>query len=126
MIRGRMVLAAVVLVGVLAYQGQAQGPPAPVYLIAEVSVKDPALYARYTEKVPAVIAKYGGRYLVRGGKVTPIAGNWTPERVIVMQFESAEKLRQCFASPEYREILPLREQSTTSKAVMVEGYGAGE
>jgi uncharacterized protein (DUF1330 family) len=111
-------LAAVLLVCGVAHAG-------PVYLLAEVTVKDPALYAKYAERVPAVIAKYGGRYLVRGGKAEPVAGGWQPERIILIEFESAEQLRRCFSSPEYLEIKPWRDGSTVSKAVMLEGVQEG-
>jgi uncharacterized protein (DUF1330 family) len=102
------------------------GQVRPVYLIAEVEVVNPERYARYAERVPAIIEKYGGRYLVRGGQVSPMSGHWDPQRLIVMEFESAEQLKRCFTSPEYLEILPLREQSTASRAIVVEGYSPPE
>ena len=92
-----------------------------VYLIIEITVKDRELYARYIEKVPAVIERHGGRYLVRGGKVTPFSGNWEPERIVVVEFETMEQAERCFGSPEYRELAPLREKSTLSRGIIVEG-----
>lgn len=92
-----------------------------VYLIIEITVKDRELYARYVGKVPGVIERHGGRYLVRGGKVTPFSGNWEPERIVVVEFDTMEQVERCFGSPEYREIAPLREKSILSRGIIVEG-----
>jgi uncharacterized protein (DUF1330 family) len=94
----------------------------PVFLIIEIAIKDRELYSHYVEKVPAIIEKHGGRYLARGGTVTPLMGDWNPERVILIEFDTAEQIHKCFQSPEYLEIAPLREQSTTSRSIIVEGY----
>jgi len=94
-----------------------------VYLIIEITVKNPELYSKYVERVPEVVEKHGGRYLVRGGRVTPVSQTWHPERIIVVEFPGVEDVRRCFASPEYRELAPLREQATVSKAIVVEGCG---
>jgi uncharacterized protein (DUF1330 family) len=94
----------------------------PVYLIIEIAVKDRKLYEEYVAKVPAIIEGYGGKYLARGGRVTPLMGGWSPERIILIKFESIEKVRSCFQSKEYLEIAPLREQSTTARSIIIEGY----
>ena len=96
----------------------------PVYMIIEVEVVDEKTYAEYIEMVPATVGKYDGRYLVRGGQVTPISGDWHTGRIILLEFPSAEQLQRWLASPEYQEIAPLRMRSTKSKAIMVEGYPA--
>ena len=93
-----------------------------VYMIIEITIKDNELYSKYVEKVPEIIHKYGGRYLIRGGKVTPVSGDWNPQRIILIEFESAEQLQKCFQSSEYLQLAPLGEQSTTSKVITVEGY----
>ncbi len=90
-----------------------------VYMIIEVKVADEKLYGEYVAKVPAVIAQFGGKYLARG-PATPLAGNWKPERIIVIEFESLEQLHKCFASDEYRRIAPLQEQSAIGKSILVE------
>ena len=90
-------------------------------MIIEVVIQKKEIYSKYVEKVPAIIEKYGGRYLVRGEKITSITGGWNPERIILIEFESMERLRECFQSAEYSEIAPLRKKSTTSKAIVVNG-----
>lgn len=92
-----------------------------VYMIIEIEIKDEELYAEYVERVREVVVKQGGRYLVRGGQVTPLSGNWNPERIIIIEFETIEHLRTCFGSEEYRELAPLREKSTLGRSIVVEG-----
>ncbi|HII93429.1 MAG TPA: DUF1330 domain-containing protein [Methanosarcina sp.] len=94
----------------------------PVYMIIEIKVMDYELYTKYVEKVPEIIKKYGGRYLVRGGKVLPMFGNWNPERIVIIEFETEEQVRDCFNSTEYLKVAPLRENSTITKSVIVNGY----
>jgi len=91
------------------------------YFLADIEVKDEKMYTVYTDKAPEIIKKYGGIYLIKGGEATTVSGNWNPKRVILIEFPSREALDECFNSAEYREIAPLREKSTTSKAIIVEG-----
>ena len=93
----------------------------PVYMIIEIKIMDYELYTKYVEKVPEIIKKHGGRYLVRGGEVIPMFGNWNPERIVLIEFDNEEQLRNCFNSPEYLKIAPFRENSTITKSVIVNG-----
>lgn len=95
-----------------------------VYLIIAICIRDQAAkahYAQYIEKVRPIVEKHGGRYLTRGGKITPVAGDWKPERIILIEFPSADHVKQWWNSPEYKAIAGLRENSTTAQAVIVEG-----
>lgn len=94
----------------------------PVYMIIEIEIKDHEAYSQYVDRVQAVVEAHGGRYLVRGGTATSLSGDWHPERIIVIEFETHDQLQMCFASAEYRELAPLRERSTTSRAIVVDGY----
>lgn len=58
------------------------------YLIAHLDVTDPEGFEAYRAKVPAVIAQYGGRYLIRGGAVEAVEGDWTVPRLVVLAFDS--------------------------------------
>jgi uncharacterized protein (DUF1330 family) len=93
----------------------------PVYLVIEIEVHDPALYAEYVARVPATVKEFGGRYLARGGKVKTLAGDWHPERLVVVEFPSEAAVREWFASPEYAAVRPLRERSTKGRVVLIEG-----
>jgi uncharacterized protein (DUF1330 family) len=92
-----------------------------VYLIIDLTVIDQDLYEEYVERVPAVLEQYGGRYLVRSGQVATLAGDWQPERIVVVEFDSSDQVQEFYASPEFQELAPLREQSTDSRIILVEG-----
>jgi uncharacterized protein (DUF1330 family) len=92
------------------------------YLILDIDVTDQEMYARYVARATSIIEKAGGRYLVRGGRVTRLSGEWLPKRLVVIEFKSVEQAQQCFSSPEYLKIAPLREQAAVSRAIIVEGY----
>jgi uncharacterized protein (DUF1330 family) len=94
----------------------------PVYFIVEIEkIIDREMYSEYVKKVSSIVEKSGGKYLVRGGETITISGNWTPARIVVIEFDNFEKLRSCFGSPEYRAVAPLREKSTKGRAIAVEG-----
>lgn len=90
------------------------------FMLVEIMVKDEALYADYMARIPPVIAKYRGRYVVRSSRVTPVAGGWKPDRIILMEFDTLDDLRACFRSPDYAALAPLREQSTVTRSVVIE------
>ena len=94
-----------------------------VYIVIESRVKDARKYGQYVSQVPGIVAKHGGRYLVRGGKVTTLLdGRWVPERMIVLEFPTEERVREWLSSPEYQAIAPLREEGAEIRAVLLEGY----
>jgi len=93
-----------------------------VYMIIEISrIHEPAAYAEYVDRVPAIIERFGGRYVVRTSQVVRMSGEWRPERLIVLEFPAFENVRQFTASAEYQELAPLRERSTESRSIAVEG-----
>jgi len=94
----------------------------PVYLIIDITIIDHEVYAEYVEQVSGVVEKYGGTFLVRGGEVFPVAGGWHPKRIVIVEFENLEQVQEFYASPEYLALAPLREQSATTRAIIVEGY----
>ena len=96
------------------------------YLIIELSSLENgnvANYAEYCRRVRPMVENHGGQYLARGGEITPIAGDWNPERMVVVEFPSVDNIRQWWDSPEYRAIKGLRESAVTARAIVVEGYG---
>ena len=91
------------------------------YVIADVNVTDPTLYDDYRKMVPATIAKYGGRFLARGGAFEVKEGDWKPARLVVLEFPSMEQARKWYHSPEYAPALALRLKAASAKLVLVEG-----
>jgi len=90
-------------------------------LIAQLEVQDPEAFAPYREAVPAVIERFGGRYLARGGAVEVLEGEWDVPRLVVIAFDSLERAREFYHSPQYQEILPLRLAAAKSSVVIAEG-----
>jgi uncharacterized protein (DUF1330 family) len=91
------------------------------YLIANVEIKDPAEYARYVELVPGTIARHGGRYLARGGKAERLEGAWQPKRLVILEFESAARAKEWWASEDYRDARALRWRAALTDMILVEG-----
>ena len=92
----------------------------PAYVIVDISVTDPAIYAEYMKVAPATIANFGGKYVVRGGKAERLEGEWAPRRVVVLEFPSYDRAKAWWASPEYAEARELRERSATANMIVVE------
>lgn len=91
------------------------------YVIADVEVLDSAGYEAYRQQVPATIAAFGGRYLVRGGVLTVLEGDWLPNRCVILEFPSMAQLKAWYESPAYVPLRVIRERTTKSKLLMVEG-----
>ncbi len=92
------------------------------YIVVEVDVKDPERYANYRAMVPASLEVYGGKFLVRGGAVENLEGNWIPSRFVIIEFESVDRAKQWWDSDEYREARNLRQATSDTKMIVVEGY----
>lgn len=93
----------------------------PAYVIVDVHVKDPEGYQAYRTMVPASLEKYGGKFLVRGGKFEKLEGDRELGRVVVLEFSSVEVARRWYDSPEYREARALRLRTADSHLIIVEG-----
>jgi uncharacterized protein (DUF1330 family) len=91
------------------------------YIIAEVEVTDPETYQSYRAQTPGVVARYGGRFIVRGGAAETLEGKGQPGRVVVLEFEDLASARRFYASPEYQAIIGIRHQAATSRLILVEG-----
>lgn len=75
----------------------------PAYWLARSKINDPVAYKRYTDQVPAIIAKHGGKVLARGGKFEVMEGPEYFQRFVVIEFPNFEAGVNCFRSPEYDE-----------------------
>ena len=94
------------------------------YLIADVDLTQPIGYEVYVEKVPAVIAAHGGRYIVRGGACEVLEGGGEAHRRVVLEFPTMAQLKAFWDSPEYLPLRALRERHAKSHIVAVEGVPA--
>lgn len=93
----------------------------PAYVIANVDVKDAPVFEEYRKQVPDTIARYGGRYLVRGGQHQKLEGGWTPARLVVLEFPTMEQARRWYDSEEYRAPKALRMKCALTDVVLVQG-----
>ena len=91
------------------------------YLIADVVVTDERGFEEYRQKVPAVVAAYGGRYHVRGGAVQRLEGDAQLHRVVVIEFADMAQLKAFFYSPEYRPLIAMRQKASRINVFGVEG-----
>lgn len=92
------------------------------YVIVDVEVLEPEPYEEYRRRVPATLAPYGGRFIVRGGASETLEGTWSPQRVVVIEFPSVAQAKAWHASAEYQEILPIRyRHARTNFLTVVEG-----
>ncbi len=91
------------------------------YLIVDIAVNDEAAYENYRQQVPAVIDKYGGTYVVRGGAPETTEGDWTSERMVILRFADRDAARRFLDSPDYAPLYRIRAANATSRGVLVDG-----
>ena len=93
----------------------------PAYVIVETDIHDPEQYERYKAASPGAVAAGGGRFIARGGELAVLEGDWSPPRVVLLEFEDLEAAKAWYDSPEYREARRLREGAANLRTVAVEG-----
>ena len=91
------------------------------YVIADVTVTDPATMEEYRKLVPGTLAAYGGRFVVRGGAHRTVEGDWKPNRLVVLEFPSLDHARRWYDSEEYRVPKAMRLRAGRTNLVLVEG-----
>ncbi len=93
----------------------------PAYVISDVEPRDAGLIDQYRALAEASIAKYGGRYVVRGGVVDAVEGGWSPKHIVVVEFPSLERAREWYRSPDYAKALKVRQHALTRRLIFVDG-----
>ena len=91
------------------------------YVIAEIEVTDPETFEEYRKLVPPTIEAFGGRYVVRGGAIGSLEGGWQPKRMVVVEFDDAGRAKAWHDSELYAPARALREASTNSRMIVVDG-----
>ncbi len=104
----------------------------PVYIITEIDVNDKERYEDYRKQVAPLIARHGGRYLVRSGAANfgndvsvPIVspeGNWLPDRIIVLEFPSRAHLVGFVGDPDHKAVAAIRQGAATTRSIVADGY----
>lgn len=93
----------------------------PAYVITEIEIEDAVAYEEYKKLTPASISAYDGKFIVRGGRAEGLEGEWEPERIVVLEFPSMERIKEWWDSPEYAEAKAIRQRSAKTRMIMVEG-----
>jgi uncharacterized protein (DUF1330 family) len=94
----------------------------PAYVIASVSeAHDDEALAEYRRRNTAAVEAHGGRFLVRGGAMEVLEGDWSPLRVVVMEFDDLDAARRWYTSEEYQAAIPIRQGASTTDMIVVEG-----
>jgi uncharacterized protein (DUF1330 family) len=91
------------------------------YVIVDINVKDPVRYEEYKTLAAPTVELYGGKYIARGGKTETLEGDWSPNRLVILQFENSEQAKAWHDSMEYSEAKSIRHQTAISKMVVIDG-----
>jgi len=92
------------------------------YLIVDIAVHDREKYADYVRQVPAFIRKHGGVYRIRGGETQTIEGEWSPRRLVVLEFPDKDAARAFLDDPDYQPVAAIRHEAASTNIVLVEGF----
>jgi uncharacterized protein (DUF1330 family) len=93
----------------------------PAYVIVETDVYDPNQYAQYMAVSPGAVHGGGGRFVVRGGELAVLEGDWEPSRLVILEFPDLDTARRWYESAEYQEAKRLREGAAHLRMVAVQG-----
>ena len=94
------------------------------YLVVDITVHDPEKYKEYVRKAPPFIDKHNGVYRVRGGAVEAQEGQWSPQRLVVVEFPSREKAKAFLSDPGYQAVAALRHQAASTNMILADGWTA--
>jgi uncharacterized protein (DUF1330 family) len=91
------------------------------YVIVETDIHDQERYERYKAASPDAVAAGGGRFVVRGGELAVLEGDWDPPRLVVLEFPDLETAKRWYESERYQEVKKLRDGAANLRMVAVEG-----
>ena len=91
------------------------------YVIADIDITDAKLFDEYRQLVPPTIAEYGGRFLVRGGAIAPLEGDWSPSRIVILEFPDSRRAKEWLDSPGYAGARRMRQKASSANIIVVEG-----
>lgn len=99
---------------------QKRETPMAAYFLFDLEITDPAGFADYAGVARRLLAEYGGEIVVSSTSVEPLEGDWAPSSLVVARLPTMRAAREFYDSPEYREVVALRDRSATSRGVLVE------
>lgn len=122
----RILLVAICICALLSGADGVAATPPKGYAVAEIAVTKPAAYKDYVAAVTPVVAQFGGKYIVRAGRVIPLEGQAPTGRFIVIEFPTLAVAQQFENSPQYKAIAPLRKKAARTRLFLVEGAAETE
>ena len=96
----------------------------PAYIIVDVQIEDPKEYEEYKMLTPVSIAAYGGKFVVRGGVTETLEGDWSPGRIVVLEFPDMLIAKQWWSSDQYAVARAIRHRTAKTKMILVEGIAS--
>ena len=91
------------------------------YVIGDIEVTDPTAFQEYRNRVGATVEQYGGKFVVRGGRVNPKEGEWKPRLLVMLEFPSLEQAERWYGSSEYKPLIAMREKAATTQLIIADG-----
>ena len=91
------------------------------YVIVDSVITDKPVFDDYLQQVPSIVEAHGGKYLARGGAIQVVQGDWTPNRIVVVEFDSTEQAQAWQNSPEYADLKAMLNSSSNTSVIIVEG-----
>jgi len=91
------------------------------YLVLDLTINDFASFSHYMAAIPVHIARHDGRYIVKGAVPTCIEGDWSPQRMVIIEFPERSKAEAFLSDPSIQDLFKVRQETTTSKLVLVDG-----
>ena len=74
-----------------------------------------AAFQEYRNRIGATVEQYGGKFVVRGGRVNPKEGDWQPRHLLMLEFPSLEQAERWYNSPEYKPLIAIREKAARTQ-----------
>jgi uncharacterized protein (DUF1330 family) len=94
----------------------------PAYLVSDLTVRNVEAFETYRTRAAKAIAQYGGRYLVRGGDIQTLEGQWKPRLLVIVEFPSMKQARAWYSSPEYATALEVHDIALERNLILADGY----
>ena len=91
------------------------------YVIGDIEVTDPAAFREYRNRVGATVEQYGGRFVVRGGRVDLKEGDWQPHHLLMLEFPTLEQAERWYNSSEHKPLIAIRENAARTQLLIAEG-----
>jgi len=91
------------------------------YVVVDIEVLEPVEYEEYKKLAAPTVTAYGGRYVARGGAAEVLEGDWTPNRLVVLEFPTLAQAQAWWSSPEYSAAKAIRQRTARTNMVLVAG-----